>query len=72
MKSKTDKKYKSKSQFYISSFLCWYVTLPTPYISEKCIKIKINVNFYSQVSLWCLIGLHKTFLGTTAKCENKN
>ena len=40
---------------------------------------KINLNFYSHTSLWCLKmfyeglkGLHKTFGGTTKKCENKN
>ena len=54
-------------------------TLPTLCISESCIKIRINLNFYFQTSLWCLKwfyegikGLHKTFGGTKKKCENKN
>ena len=39
-------------------------------------EIKLNFNFH--FSLWCLKrfeglkGLHKTFWGTTKKCENKN
>ena len=40
---------------------------------------KINLNYYFHTSLWCfkrfyegLKGLHKTFWGTTKKCENKN
>ena len=43
---------------------------------------KIKSNFYFHTSLWCLKifyeglkglkGLHKTFWGTTKKCENKN
>ena len=40
---------------------------------------KIMLNFYFHTSLWCfersyegLKGLHKTFWGTTKKCENKN
>ena len=30
------------------------LTLPVPYISESCIKIKINSKVYSHISLWCL------------------
>ena len=33
---------------------------------------KIKLNFYFHTFLWCLKGLHKTFWGTTKKCENKN
>ena len=40
---------------------------------------KIKLNFYFHTSLWSrkrfyegLKGLHKTFWGTTKKCENKN
>ena len=47
-------------------------------VSEGCVKIKINFNFYFHISLWCLKrfyegpkGLHKTFWGTTKNCENK-
>ena len=29
-------------------------TLPTPCISESCIEIKINLNFYFHTSLRCL------------------
>ena len=55
------------------------LTLPTLFISESCIKIKINLNVYFHTSLWCLKrfyedlkGLHETFWGTAKKCENKN
>ena len=40
-----------------------------PCISESCIEIKIKLNFYFHTSLWYL---HKTFWGTTNKCEKKN
>ena len=40
---------------------------------------KIKSNFYTHTLLWCLNmffeglnDLHKTFSGTTKKCENKN
>ena len=40
---------------------------------------KVNLNFYFYTSSWCLKrfyeglkGLHKTFSGTTKKCENEN
>ena len=49
-------------------------SLPGPERREK-----INLNFYVPTSLWYLKrfyedlkGLHKTFWGTTKKCENKN
>ena len=32
---------------------------------------KINSNFYFHTSLWCLKRFHKTFWGTTKKCETK-
>ena len=55
------------------------LTLPVSRISESCIKIKINLNFYFHTSLWYLKefyeglkGLRKTFRGTAKKCENKN
>ena len=42
-------------------------------------KGKINLNFYFYTSLWCIKtfyeghkDLHKTFWGTTKKCENKD
>ena len=50
-----------------------------PCISESCIEIKIELNFYFHTSWWSLKrfcerlkGLHKTFWGTTNTCENKN
>ena len=56
-----------------------FLTLLAPCLSESCIKIKINLNSYFHLSLWCrkrffedLKGVHKTFSGTTKKCENKN
>ena len=55
------------------------LTLKDPFISESCIEIRIELNFHFHTSLRCLKrfyerlkGLHKTFLGTTKNCENKN
>ena len=55
------------------------IAFPGLRILESCVEIKININFYFCTSLWCLErfyeglkGLHKTFWGTTKKCENKN
>ena len=59
-------------RFWAHFFRFIKLTLPTPWISESCIKMKINLNFYFHTSSWCLKGLHKTFWGTTKKCENKN
>ena len=46
----------------------FFLTLKDPFISEICIEIKIELNFYFHTSLWCLKrfyegleGLHKTF-----------
>ena len=55
----------------------------TVYINRKTERMneekKIKLNVYFHTSLWCLKrfyeglkGLHKTFWGTTKKCENKN
>ena len=54
------------------------LTFPAGCISESCIKIKINLNFYFHTSLWC----RKRFYDTTKpfkpyktphkKSENKN
>ena len=59
--------------------IAFFLALHTPCIFENCIKTKINLNFYLHTHLWCLKrfydgfkGLHKTFWGTTKKCENKN
>ena len=45
-----------------------FLDLPAPCISGSDIKIKINLNFYFHISLWCferfyecLYDLHKTF-----------
>ena len=60
-------------------FLFITLSLKDPFISESCIEIKTELNFYFRTSLWCLKkfyeglkGLHKTFWDTTKKCENKN
>ena len=44
------------------------LTLTDPGISESCIEIKMTLNFYFRISLWCperfyegLLGLCKTF-----------
>ena len=33
---------------------CSDLTLNVPCISESCVEIKINLNFYFHASLWCL------------------
>ena len=62
----------------ICQIFYYLLTLPSPCISEGCIKIKINLNFYFQTSFWCLrrlyegfYGLHKTVGGTTRSVEIK-
>ena len=64
--------YSFRKMFFI-------LTLSAPCISESCTKTKINLHFYFHTSLWYLKrfyeglkGLHKTFWGTTKRCENKN
>ena len=63
----------------LQNFIWGRLTFPVLCISESIIKIKVNLNFYFHTSLWSLKrfyeglkGLHKTFWGTTKKCENKN
>ena len=65
----------------ISSIYVVYVNviLNVQCISERYIEMKIKLNFYFHTSLWCLRrfyeglrGPHKTFWGTTKKCENKS
>ena len=58
-----------------SVFLPILLTLPVPILDKE----KTNLNFYFHTSLWRfkrfyegLKGLHKTFCGTTKKCENKS
>ena len=31
-----------------------HLTLTDPFISESCIEMKIELNFYVHTSLWCL------------------
>ena len=48
----------------LSSFcitLIVYLSLPVPCISESCIKIKTNLNFYFHTSLWCLKKFYEGF-----------
>ena len=61
-----------KPQHYRTRF-CYQLTLPVPIPDEER-----NFNFYFRLSLWCLKrfyedleGLHKTFWGTTKKCDYK-
>ena len=35
------------------------LTLKDPFISESCIEIKIELNFYFHTSLWCLKRFHE-------------
>ena len=45
-----------------SSARCLTLTLPVPCISESCIEIKINLNFYFHTSLWCLKRFYEGLL----------
>ena len=38
----------------VSQIMYFFLTLPAPCISESYIEIKINLNFYFQICLWCL------------------
>ena len=69
----TTKKCENKNlSFYFNTTS----TVPVPISGEEK---KINLNLYFHTSLWCgkrfyegLKGPHKTFWGTTKKCESKN
>ena len=39
------------------------VTLKDPFISESCIEIKIELNFYFHTSLWCLKRFYEGLKG---------
>ena len=50
-------------------------TVPVPYISENYIEIKTKLNYIFTFLCGAskgFIGPHKTFRGTTKKCENKD
>ena len=36
--------------------------IPVLYISESCIEIKINLNFYFHTFLWCLKRFYEGFV----------
>ena len=38
----------------IDKLVLKFLTLKDPFISERCIEIKIELNFYFHTSLWCL------------------
>ena len=68
------KRRKSDAIWQINDWLLSFLTFPVPRRREK-----VNLNFYFHTSLWWfkgfyegLKGLHKTFWGTTKKCENTN
>ena len=44
------------------------LTLPAQILDEERKLTEIFISTF----LWCLKGLHKTFSGTTKRCENKN
>ena len=60
----------------LSTFSNSILTLPTPWISESCIKIKINLNFYFHTFFGASKGFMKTFKAFTkpfkAPQKNKN
>ena len=39
--------------------ICLILALPARCILGSCIKIKINLNFYFNTSLWCLKGFYE-------------
>ena len=40
-----------------------HLTLPSLCISERCIKMKINLNLYFHTSLWCFTRLYEDLKG---------
>ena len=67
---------------YVQFTPCVYGVMIKPIYFHKTVhtarREKINLNFYIRWSLWCLKriyedhkDLHKTFWGTTKKCQNK-
>ena len=50
-------------QIIFSTFhsIAFSLTVPVPCISESCVKIKINLNFYFHTSLWCLKRFYEGF-----------
>ena len=71
---------KSQSSEKISSYLFLNLISPLPpYISESCIKIKINSHSYFNFSPWCFKRFYKSllmrsynFLKHQKRSENKN
>ena len=53
------RKEKMKKKFNSGSLFLKTVTLNVPCISESCIEIKINLNFYFHTPLWCLKRFYK-------------
>ena len=47
-------KIKALMGLFCSVLGCSILTLKNPFISESCIEIKIEFNFYFHTSLWCL------------------
>ena len=69
----------SRNASHLTEIISNILALSDPSISESCIQMKINLNFYFDTSLWCLkrlyeglYGLHKIFWGTTKTSEYKN
>ena len=61
---KTEKeRQKTEAPFLDRSGDC-NLTLKDPFISESCVEIKIELNFYFHTFLWCLKRFYE--------CENKN
>ena len=47
-------KNKGIKTLFIDVAVVAFLRLLAPCISESCIKMKININFYFHTSLWCL------------------
>ena len=50
-----------QSWIFGSAYYLVYLTLKDLFISESCIEIKIELNFYFHTSLWCLKRFYEGF-----------
>ena len=65
--------------YTFSSFLRYFLLLINPSHPDPGLREKVELNFSFHTSMWCHKrfhegpkDLHKTFWGTTKKCEKKN
>ena len=47
------------SRYAEKSTIVTVLTLKDPFISKRCIEIKIDLNFYFHILLWCFKGFYE-------------